>query len=365
VCADHVSRPSLADSVPEYFDIVLACAVVSPLQVQAYVPASSIPHHLVACGHVLVSDDRVSPALHLRGFNVNNGVYHRWLQEEGCLRVWNLNKGVDEPESVLHACHSGKITGIVYIPATSSLVTAGSDAKLRVWSMPSLKMTREFDCGQDAISCLAVFGDYVVSGESLATKRSLPRSHSGSDEEGAVISSPLMKSAPSVPDCAAGLTFWDVTDTWPLAYRIEGAHARHIFAVESVGSSFICSCGDDWKLRIWEQTKNVSAKSSSPFTWTLFNEIDGRYGSFLSMLAVPSPSNEPLLATGGADGRVQVWNVANDWPLVCSLASTRCESSPGYVVMSIAPSCTLVDWFGLFSAALWLPWPAFQGKTVL
>jgi WD40 repeat protein len=134
-----------------------------------------------------------------------------------------------------------------------------------------------------------------------------------------------------VPDCAAGIAFWDVSDTWPLAHRIEGAHATHIFAVEAVSSRFVCSCGDDWKLRVWEQTKNSPSKSGSPFTWSLFNEIDGRYGSFLSMIALPSPSNEPLLATGGADGRVQVWNVGNDWPLACSLAPTRFDSSPGCV----------------------------------
>jgi hypothetical protein len=81
-----------------------------------------------------------------------------------------------------------------------------------------------------------------------------------------------------MPVCGRGGVLpvvWPVPRTLQVA-RIAGAHSRHVYAAVEVGDRFVCTSGDDDRLRIWD-SKNG---------WVLHNQIVGRSDSFLCLLSV-------------------------------------------------------------------------------
>lgn len=233
--------------------------------------------------------------------------------------MWNVDVA-GGAESVLVRAHTGRITGIVAPPPHTTLVTSADDGSMRVWAAGTWELLKEIHTGAACVSCLALVGTLVVSGESLAPVHA---ADAGVSVVACAESDVVKKAAGAVPDCAAAVCVWDVKDSWPLTHRLEGAHRRHVFGVAGVCDRWLVSCGDDWKLRVWDRHN----------AFALYNEIDGREGSFLSLLPLFGPFDAPLLATGGANGKVQVWDVSADWPLVCVLGREEAgEGSVGSVV---------------------------------
>ena len=270
------------------------CAVVifsGQPAAHAYIAVGSVFKFCVACGDALVTDD----------------------PEPGHIRRWHLNPTTYEVKAsyTTHSVHAGRITGIVYLDTKGVLVTSADDGHIKVWRPITFELIKDIESGCDHVSCLGKAGtDMVVSGESHAHIK--PVMDIDVSQSGSMAS----RLAPAIPRAQAAICVWDVTDSWPLVQRIEGAHDRHVFSAAAVTHAYIASIGDDWKLRIWQR------QSSG---WTLSNEVDGREGSYLCLLSLDAVFGKPILATGGARGKLQVWDVASAWPLVASMSQTAIE----------------------------------------
>lgn len=155
--------------------------------------------------------------------------------------------------------HDGPIAAIAYADDGKEIVTAGADATLRIWSTASNDAIRIINLDHGAPTALAIHNRYAATGHQDGTT--------------------------SVWDLEAGTKIADLrrneAAVWSLAFTRSGrlAVASH-----------------DWAVSLWE-----IRKPDAPIH--VFSGHDN------SVQAVALSSDGNLLASGGADKQVRIWNL--------------------------------------------------------
>lgn len=165
------------------------------------------------------------------------------------------------PLSELHG-HTAPIKSVAYANDGRTLLTTGDDARLIVWNAESGALTRTIELDDGAATSLAVFGDRVLT------------AHTG----GATV-----------------LWNWQTAEKIATFKRNEAA----IWAITFAGrADRFATASHDWKIAIWDV-----ATTAAPV-----QVLDAHDNAAQALAYINGPKG-PLLATGGADKLVRLWNL--------------------------------------------------------
>ncbi|KDR81093.1 hypothetical protein GALMADRAFT_61273 [Galerina marginata CBS 339.88] len=186
----------------------------------------------------------------------------------GCdktVRVWDAKSG--QCIYVLHG-HTSTIRCIRTLHSRPIAVTGSRDATLRVWDVQLGRCLRVLEGHQQSVRCLDVWGDRVVSGSYDSTCR-----------------------------------LWNI-DTGECIHVLTG-HFHQVYSVAFDGTR-IASGGLDTTVRVW-----------SAETGQCIALLQGHtaLSHLTTQTQTTSPSNHPLLATGGSDGRIITFSLSTYKPL--------------------------------------------------
>lgn len=158
--------------------------------------------------------------------------------------------------------HSGGVTALAYSEDGRVLVTAGKDATLKVWNASSSALVRTIELDDGAAVALALSGPRAVTGHA----------------DGAVV-------------------VWDFEKAEKVAsFKRNGAE---VWSVTFAGSqNRVAASSHDWKVTLWD-----TANPAQPV-----HVLDAHDSAAQAVAFFASP-NGPMLATGGADKTVKLWNL--------------------------------------------------------
>ena len=158
--------------------------------------------------------------------------------------------------------HAGGVTALAYSEDGRVLVTAGKDATLKVWNASSSALVRTIELDDGAAVSLALSGSRAVTGHA----------------DGAVV-------------------VWDYDKAEKIAqFKRNDAE---VWSVTFAGSpNRVAASSHDWKVTLWDV-----ASPSQPV-----HVLDAHDSAAQAVAFFASP-NGPMLATGGADKTVKLWNL--------------------------------------------------------
>jgi len=209
---------------------------------------------------------------------------------DGTVRMWDPTTAtlVGQPM----AGHTGSVRAVAALPLADRhtlLATAGSDGTVRLWD-PSTSMPVGHPMAGRSAPVLAVVALTLPDGRTLLAT-------AGSD---------------------GTVRLWDPTVTWrngPLWSRPVGrplsGHTGRVQTVAALplagGRILLASGGQDGTIRLWDPT---TATRRSGLFWSrpVGQTLSGHTGPVWAVAALPLPGGRILLASGGQDGTVRLWD---------------------------------------------------------
>ncbi len=158
--------------------------------------------------------------------------------------------------------HSGGVTALAHSEDGRVLVTAGKDGTLKVWNASSSALVRTIELDDGAAVSLALSGSRAVTGHA----------------DGAVV-------------------IWDYDKAEKVAsFKRNDAE---VWSVTFAGSpNRVAASSHDWKVTLWD-----AANASQPV------HVLDAHDNAAQAVAFYASANGPMLATGGADKTVKLWNL--------------------------------------------------------
>ena len=158
--------------------------------------------------------------------------------------------------------HVGAVTAVVFTEDGSSIATAGQDARLKIWNASSGNLVRTIELDDGPATALALSGSRVLTGHA-----------------------------------SGQIVLWDIERAEKIATfkRNEAEVWSLVFAGRP--DRFAAS-SHDWKVALWD-TSNTSAPV----------QVLDAHDSAAQAVAFSAAQQAPLLASGGADKTVKLWNL--------------------------------------------------------
>jgi WD40 repeat protein len=175
---------------------------------------------------------------------------------------------IDRPQVVIPAPvarltgHAGPVTALAYSDDGATIISAGKDATVRVWSAASGALKRTIELDDGPASAIAVSAGRLLTGHANGN-----------------------------------IVLWD----WDRAEKLSNfkRNDAEIWAVAFLGSNQrFAAAGHDWKIAVWD-----AATPSGPFA------VLDAHESAVQSLAFGMSGSKPLLASGSADKTLKVWNL--------------------------------------------------------
>jgi WD40 repeat protein len=189
--------------------------------------------------------------------------------EDNLIRLWDA--GSERCLATLQG-HTSWVRAVQFTPDGQSLISASQDATLRVWDLASRQQRRLLEGHRNGVGCVAVSGDGRLAA-------------SGGDD--------------------GMLCLWDLRDG-RLLTRV-AAHKERVFGVAfCLDGQLVVSCGSDRLARLWEV--HLPARGTSGETALAEIARFEGHGDAVTCLALSVDGR--LLLTGGRDGSVRLWDVA-------------------------------------------------------
>jgi serine/threonine protein kinase len=158
--------------------------------------------------------------------------------------------------------HTGPVTALAYSSDGATVITAGKDATVRIWSAVSAALKRTIEMDDGPASAMAISGTRLLTGHANGN-----------------------------------VVLWD----WESAEKISSykRNDAEIWAVAFLGSAErFAAAGHDWKIAVWN-----AATASGPFA------VLDAHESAVQSLAFGFNGSKPFLASGSADKTLKVWNL--------------------------------------------------------
>jgi WD40 repeat protein len=158
--------------------------------------------------------------------------------------------------------HVGPVTGVAFSNDGASIATVGADARLKIWNAGNGTLARTIELDNGPATALAIFGTNAVTG------------HATGD-----------------------IVLWD----WQRAEKRASfkRNEAEIWSVAFAGrADRIAAASHDWKVTLWD-----TATPAGPV------QIIDAHDSAAQAIAYVTTDKGPLLASGGADKAVKLWNL--------------------------------------------------------
>ncbi|MFA5950166.1 MAG: serine/threonine-protein kinase [Hyphomicrobium sp.] len=159
--------------------------------------------------------------------------------------------------------HTGPVTSVAFTSDGAAIATSGQDARLKIWNAGNGSLIRTIELDDGAATSLALSGTRALT------------SHSGGE-----------------------VVLWD----WQRAEKL-GTFKRNeaeVWSVTFAGSGDrFAAASHDWKVALWD-----AATTSAPL-----QVIDAHDSAAQALAYSGTPDDGPLLATGGADKKIKLWNL--------------------------------------------------------
>lgn len=226
--------------------------------------------------------------------------------------------------------HRGRVYAVAYTAAGDLLVTAASDATLRVWETATGRCTLRIEMGGSGVWPLAIGGGVAAAGTADGIIRLVDLTTGQTVRE--------LRNAPGLVytaafdadggrlatgDSAGTVTIWDVTSGAALQqFQVLGTPAYRV-AFSPDGS--LLACGDpSGTVWLWDTVAGE-----------LRAELTGHSARIYTLAFHPS---EPLLASGDTDGGVRVWDTAR-----CALRKALSGHRAGVYCVIFSPDGALLS----------------------
>lgn len=228
--------------------------------------------------------------------------------ERGYLRIWGLD---GTARSGPWKSGHGRIRALTAYQVGEHwhLVAGGGQGKVSIWHTPAA-------ADDDWIEAVDRIGILAAHGRDQTLVRAVAMAGAPGTR------SPMIVAAHSDGYLAA----WDLADhDSPL--ELPGltlpAQARALAAWPSAEGRLLAAGTDDGCIRVWQTTDPdaVDAEPLPPAQWTLLREIEHAHRGQVSALTAVDADGQWLLASGGADGRLKLWEPLRDDSLLSDRAA--------------------------------------------
>ncbi len=262
---------------------------------------------------------------------------------DGVVRVWDVQSG----KELAHcAGHGGRVRAVAFAPDGKCLASAGGDNALRLWDPATGRAVGPVSDETGAVTGMSAAQD----GRTLAlvqlpgrlrlwdmkTGKELPRTTQLPAAVAAAVFAPKGRTLVSA-SVAGHLHFWDWGKAEQLRETQNVQSFIHLLAAANDGAT-VAWCGNEHRIVLWDakagkqlrqfrpQGNTISELLFSPDGETLFvagstgvhpfslqddsagRDLSGRSGGVLG--AAVSPDGR-MVATGGQDGVVRLWEIAS------------------------------------------------------
>jgi len=160
------------------------------------------------------------------------------------------------------AGHVGAVTAVAYASDGSAIATVGADARLKIWDPTSNTLVRTIELDNGPATTLALFGDRALTGHATGE-----------------------------------IVLWD----WRKAEKIATfkRNEAEIWSVVFAGrADRFAASSHDWKVALWDTTTPAAPV-----------QVIDAHASAAQAVAYATTPRGPLLASGGADKMVKLWNL--------------------------------------------------------
>lgn len=137
---------------------------------------------------------------------------------DGQVGIWDVTKRQHAMPrlELLFSAHSEEVFALQVSQHSSSFVTAGNDKKIRIWSLKSFELLANLEGHSEAVTCLAIDGNFLLSGAEDGTVR-----------------------------------MWDLHSFMALGLlRVHEAPVEDLLIVP--GSGWLITCSTDHTVRVWD-----------------------------------------------------------------------------------------------------------------
>ena len=210
--------------------------------------------------------------------------------DDGTVRLWNPEAGSPVPNGHLTG-HSGPVEAVVAVPipdGRTMLVTAGTDGSVHLC---------DADTGIPAGDVLPGHTDWIWAMAVVPLPGKPPLLASGGTD--------------------TTVRLWDPATGRAVGEPLTG-HAGPVWAVATVlppgGDPVLASAGYGDAILLWDPTTGTRLSRTLDFHAGLGNQL-GLESGVESLAATPVPGHPALLASGGTDGTVRVWDLATGLPV--------------------------------------------------
>ena len=233
----------------------------------------------------------------------------------GSIHLWNTQMEkqsscqVSSKKCAEWVAHSGWVRGLAFVPKQPLLVTGGEDSRLTLWRLAHLQTQADVQVEQvwqieeDSWShavAVSETGEVIASGGD--NKITLYRTYTG-EPIGHLYHHPNPAIKPTYPSDQA------VTVSGPKSDLTAFAHHHRVRALAfSPDNKWLASCGDDYKIRLW-QVQSLLTASHTPHLESLEPKRLAGHSGWVHSVAFSADGK--WLVSGSEDKTLRVWEVGS------------------------------------------------------